>query len=53
MEKLYTCKEVAEMYRVKEITVWEWVRTGKLKAIKIGRIYRIRKEDLENFENKD
>lgn len=49
MEQLYTCAEVAKMYRVKVITVWEWVRTGKLRASKIGRLYRISRKDLEAF----
>ena len=50
MEKFYTCEEVADMYRVKLTTVWAWIREGKLRAISIGKSYRIRKEDLEEFE---
>ena len=50
MEKFYTCEEVAEMYRVKVSTVWAWVRAGKLKAVRIGRFYRITKEALAEFE---
>jgi len=33
--KLYTCNEVAERYSVKVITVWDWIRKGKLEAIKL------------------
>ena len=51
MEKeFYTCKEVAARYGVCEDSVWNWIRSGKLKALKIGRNYRIRREDLEEFE---
>ena len=50
MEKFYDCKQVAERYGVKITTVWDWIKTGKLKAFKIGRNYRIRKEDLAEFE---
>lgn len=50
MEKFYTCEEVSEIYRVKISTVWAWVRSGKLKAVCIGKQYRIRREDLEEFE---
>jgi len=51
MEKLLTCEQVAERYSVKVITVWEWIKSKKLPAIKVnGRIYRIRAEDLEAFE---
>lgn len=53
MGKLYTCKEVAERYRVMTYTVWEWIRTGKLSAVKIGRVYRIKEEALVKFENGD
>lgn len=47
---MYTCEEVAERYGVKIITVWDWIRKKKLGAIKLGRDYRIREEDLESFE---
>ena len=51
MSKMYTCDEVAERYKVKTITVWEWIRQHKLNAIKLGREYRISEEDLIQFEN--
>ena len=50
MDRFYTCEEVAEMYRVKISTVWEWIRVGKLSAVRVGKQYRIRKEDLAAFE---
>ena len=51
MEKLLTCEQVAERYSVKVITVWEWIRSKKLPAIKVGgKFYRIRAEDLAIFE---
>ena len=53
MDRVYTCEEVAEMYRVKISTVWGWVRDGKLKAIKIGKSYRIKQEHLDEFEKTD
>lgn len=46
----YTCKEVASRYGVCEDTVWTWIRSGKLKAFKIGRNYRICEEALAEFE---
>ena len=51
MSKMYTCDEVAERYKVKIITVWEWIRQQKLCAIKLGKEYRISEEDLIAFEN--
>ena len=50
MSKFYTCEEVAEMYRVKVTTVWEWVREKKLNALQIGKSYRIRQSDIDAFE---
>lgn len=50
MEKVYTCEEVAERYSVELSTVWGWVRKNILKAIKVGRCYRIRESDLLDFE---
>lgn len=50
MDKIYTCEEIAERYSVKLKTVWDWIRKGTLKAIKIGRIYRIKESDLLEFE---
>ena len=51
LAQMFTCEEVAERYKVKVITVWEWIRQKKLSAIKLGREYRISEEDLNAFEN--
>ena len=50
MSEMYTCEQVANRYGVKTLTVWDWIRKKKLAAIKLGRDYRIRQEDLESFE---
>lgn len=52
MEKFFTSEEVASRYSVKTTTVWEWIRRGELLAIRIGKLYRIRADDLEAFEQK-
>ena len=52
MEKFFTSEEIAARYSVKTTTVWEWIRRGELPAIKIGKLYRIRADDLEAFEKK-
>lgn len=49
LPRFYTCEEVAEIYKVKTLTVWDWIRKKKLGAIKIGRDYRITQEQLDNF----
>ena len=50
---MYTCDEVAERYKVRVITVWDWIRQRKLNAIKLGREYRISEDDLIQFENSE
>lgn len=50
MSDMYTCEQVAQRYGVKTLTVWDWIRKKKLTAIRLGRDYRIRQEDLEAFE---
>ena len=51
MDKLYSCDEVAQRYNVKTITVWEWIRTKKLGAVKIGKSYRVSENDMRRFED--
>lgn len=50
MDRLYTCEEVADLYGVKKTTVWGWIRKGILSAVKVGKFYRIRENDLSAFE---
>lgn len=50
MSELYTCKDVASRYGVRVITVWDWIRKKKLGAVKIGKEYRVRDEDIRAFE---
>ena len=48
-EKLLTPAQVAERLQITERTVYEWIRGGKLPALKLGRLWRIWPEDLEAF----
>ncbi len=48
-EKLLTPTQVAERLQITERTVYEWIRGGKLTALKLGRLWRIHPEDLEAF----
>lgn len=48
-EQYYSIEEVAEMLKVAYLTVYRWVQSGKLFAIKAGKQYRIEKEELEKF----
>jgi excisionase family DNA binding protein len=47
--KVYTTEEVAQLLKVTARTVQEWIRTGKLPAVRYGRLYRVRADDLAKF----
>lgn len=44
-----TVKDVAELLQVGEATVRRWIKDGDLRAIDIGRGWRIDPEDLDDF----
>lgn len=45
----FTPKEIAETLKVHHLTVLRWIKEGKIRAIKIGRGWRIKDEDLQKF----
>ena len=47
--RVYTTHEVAALLKVSYRTIQEWIRTGKLPAVRYGRLFRIRAEDLARF----
>jgi len=49
VERLLTPEDVAEVLQLHHLTVLKFIRAKKLKSIKLGRIYRIRQEDLDSF----
>jgi len=46
---LLTTEQVAEILQVHVLTVYSYIRQGKLDAVRIGRSYRIMPEDLSHF----
>jgi len=44
-----TTTEIAQMLGVHIRTVGNWIRQGKLPAIRLGKSYRISKQDLQAF----
>lgn len=50
MEKEYlTVSEVCRKYSVTRLTVYRWIYIGELSAVKVGKCYRIKADDLETF----
>lgn len=46
---LLTPEEVAARLKVKPRTVQEWLRSGRLPGLKLGKLWRIREHDLAAF----
>ncbi|HYA45077.1 MAG TPA: helix-turn-helix domain-containing protein [Acidimicrobiales bacterium] len=44
-----TVAEVADLLRVSNMTVYRLVQAGELPAVRVGRSYRIREEDIDRF----
>ena len=50
-DTLLNVKEAAVYLKLNPLTLYEYIRAGKLKAVKFGRYYRILEEDLKIFVN--
>lgn len=48
-KEFYKAEEVAELFQVNIMTIYRYIKAGKLKAYKIGKEYRIDKKTLEDF----
>ncbi|MFI0405485.1 helix-turn-helix domain-containing protein [Actinomadura sp. 3N508] len=48
-EKMYSVEEVADLLGLHVRTVRGYIRTGRLKAVRIGKQYRIAPADLEDL----
>lgn len=47
---MYTIKEIAQKYRVRDNTVYRWIYTQGLQCVKIGRVIRVTEEQLTEFK---
>lgn len=47
LPRFLTPEEVADLLRVSRRTVYNWLRSGQLPAIRIGKVWRVRREDIE------
>lgn len=47
--KLYTIDEIAEILKVTQRTIYNYIKSGSLKAVKIGKYWRVKHSDLELF----
>ncbi|MDA8336472.1 MAG: helix-turn-helix domain-containing protein [Peptococcaceae bacterium] len=48
-EKVFTPKEIADNYKVTTAAVSKWIKEGKLRAIRLGKVWRIPESALAEF----
>jgi excisionase family DNA binding protein len=48
-ERILTPEQVAKVLQVHPFTILKFIKQGKLKASKLGRVYRIRESEVERF----
>lgn len=46
---LLTTDQVSKILQIHPFTVLKYIKSGKLKAIKLGRVWRIREEAVDKF----
>jgi excisionase family DNA binding protein len=48
-QKLLSPEQVAERLQISRWTVMDYLRAGKLKGHKVGRLWRVKESDIEAF----
>ena len=47
--KVYTIEELVEVLQVTRRTIYNYLKDGKLKAVKMGKYWRVTEKQLEEF----
>lgn len=47
--EVYTLKELEDLLQITRRTLYNWINGGKLKAFRVGKEWRVTKEELERF----
>jgi len=47
--KFLTVAEVAQVLRISNMTVYRLIGAGELPAVRVGKSYRLREEDLDRY----
>ena len=51
-KEFYLVEELADALRVSNMTIYRYIKSGKVKAYKIGKEFRIDKNEFQGFLNK-
>jgi len=46
-EQLLTLQDVADFLQIKERTIYDWVKKGKIPGFKLGNVWRFKREDID------
>ena len=46
---MLSINQVAQKLNVNYLTVYRWIKENKLKALRVGKLWRIEETELENF----
>ena len=47
--RLLTVSEVADLLRVSRMTVYRLIKDGEMSALRVGRSYRLREDDVDDY----
>jgi excisionase family DNA binding protein len=47
--RLLTVNEVADLLRVSRMTVYRLIKEGQVAALRVGRSYRLREDDVDHY----
>jgi len=47
--RFLTVQEVADLMRVSSMTVYRLIKSGELRAVRVGRSFRVRQEDVDQY----
>jgi excisionase family DNA binding protein len=48
-QRLLTVEQVANEFQLTSQTIRNWIRSGALSAVKIGHVYRVKREDVDTM----
>lgn len=49
--KVYTLEELVEILKVTKRTLYNYIKEGRLKAVKMGKYWRVTQNQLDSFLN--
>lgn len=47
--RFLTVQEVADLMRVSSMTVYRLIKSGEMRAVRVGRSFRVRQEDVDQY----